>query len=114
MRPEYIGVGNFDTDNYVYAFCKCPLPTGYAIKWPRIKDGKFHRCSCTCEDCGTEVEVVYWGWTGEENEEEVHSNNRWCNTCEFKHLESECLGCAEYDEYDNLIELRNYKKEETK
>lgn len=45
---------------------------------------------------------------------ERHSNNRWCNTCEFKHLESECLGCAEYDEYDNLIKLRNYKKEETK
>lgn len=37
--------------------------------------------------------------------------DRWCNTCEFKHLESECLGCAEYDEYDNLINLRNYKKE---
>lgn len=43
---------------------------------------------------------------------ERKEDNRWCNTCEFKHLESECLGCAEYDEYDNLIELRNYKKEE--
>ena len=35
-------------------------------------------------------------------------------TDEFKYLESECLGCAEHDEYDNLIALRNYKKEETK
>ena len=47
----------------------------------------------------------------------IYDNNRkedrsWCDTCEFKHLESECLGCAEYDEYDNLIDLRNYKKEE--
>lgn len=39
--------------------------------------------------------------------------DRWCNTCEYKHLESECLGCAEYDEYDILIDLRNYKKEES-
>jgi len=43
---------------------------------------------------------------------ERHSNNNHCcNTCEFKHLESECLGCAEYDEHDNLIDLRNYKAE---
>lgn len=50
-------------------------------------------------------------WEKEE-EAERKEDNRWCNTCEFKHLESECLGCAEYDEYDNLIELHNYKKEE--
>lgn len=48
----------------------------------------------------------------ENDDKERHSNNNsWCNTCEFKHLESECLGCAEYDEYDNLIDLRNYKAE---
>lgn len=39
---------------------------------------------------------------------------KWCNTCEYKHLESECLGCAEYDDNDNLIDLRNYKKEAIK
>ena len=44
---------------------------------------------------------------------EKNSDPRWCNTCKFKHLESECLGCAEYDEYDNLIDLHNYKKEES-
>ena len=51
-------LSNFDEDNYVYAYCKCPLPSDYAIKWPRIKDGKEHRYSCICEDCGTEVAVV--------------------------------------------------------
>lgn len=62
MVPEYIGAGNFDTNNYVYARCKCPLTTDYAIKWPRIKDGKPHKYKCTCEYCGTEVEVFvnYW------------------------------------------------------
>lgn len=58
MKPEYIGIGNFDEDNYVYAHCKCPLPADYAIKWPRIKDGKPHRYTCVCEDCGTEVGVI--------------------------------------------------------
>lgn len=58
MKPEYIGIGNFDEDNYVYAYCNCPLPADYAIKWPRIKDGKVHSYTCTCEDCGTEVGVV--------------------------------------------------------
>lgn len=48
----------------------------------------------------------------EEQKDNINPDNRWCNTCEFKHLESECLGCAEYDGYDNLINLRNYKKEE--
>lgn len=38
--------------------------------------------------------------------------NVWCSTCEYKHLESECLGCAKYDEYDNLIALNHYKKED--
>ena len=47
-----------------------------------------------------------------EEKKETDSDNRWCNTCEFKYLESECLGCAVYDECDNLIDLRNYKKEE--
>lgn len=61
MKPEYIGVGNFDEDNYVYAYCNCPLPVDYAIKWPRIKDGKVHSYICTCEDCGTEVGVVSRG-----------------------------------------------------
>lgn len=58
MKPEYVGVGNFDEDNYVYAFCNCPLSVDYAIKWPRIKDGKVHSYTCTCEDCGTEVGVI--------------------------------------------------------
>lgn len=40
MKPEHIGIGNFDEVNYVYAYCKCPLPVDYAIKWPLIKDGK--------------------------------------------------------------------------
>ena len=43
--------------------------------------------------------------------EGVETDDGWCNTCEYKHLESECLGCAKYDEYDNLIALSNYKKE---
>lgn len=48
----------------------------------------------------------------ESNKDNIDSDHRWCNTCEYKHLESECLGCAEYDEYDNLVDLHNYKKEE--
>ena len=39
-------------------------------------------------------------------------NDGWCNTCEYKHLESKCVGCAKYDEYDNLISLSKYKKSE--
>ena len=35
----------------------------------------------------------------------------WCNTCEYRYLESECLGCGEYDENDNLIGFRHYKRE---
>lgn len=58
MKPEYIGIGNYDENNYVYAYCKCPLSVAYAIKWPRIKDGKPHRYTCICENCGTEVGVV--------------------------------------------------------
>lgn len=58
MKPEYIGIGNFDENNYVYAYCKCPLSADYAIKWPRIKDGKPHRYTCTCENCGTVVGVI--------------------------------------------------------
>ena len=58
MKPEYIGNGNFDTKNYVYAYCKCPLSMDYAIKFPRIKDGKQHIYACVCEDCGTEVGIV--------------------------------------------------------
>lgn len=58
MKPEYIGGRNFDTNNYAYAYCKCPLPYDYAIKWPLIKDGKEHKYSCICEDCGTEVGVI--------------------------------------------------------
>lgn len=58
MKPEYIGIGNFDTMNYVYAYCNCSLPTDYAIKWPLIKDGKPHSYTCTCEDCGTTVSVM--------------------------------------------------------
>lgn len=65
MKPEYIGPGNFDENNYVYAFCKCPLSVAWAIKWPRIKDGKSHRYSCVCEDCGTEVGV----WSKSERKE---------------------------------------------
>lgn len=58
MKLEYIGNGNFDEVNYIYAHCKCPLTADYAIKWPRIKDGKLHRYRCTCEDCGTEIEAM--------------------------------------------------------
>lgn len=58
MKPEYIGVGNFDEENYVYAYCSCPISLDYAIKWPRIKDGKVHIYNCVCEDCGTEVGVI--------------------------------------------------------
>jgi len=58
MKPEYIGVGNFDEENYVYAYCRCCLSLDYAIKWPRIKDGKVHNYNCVCEDCGTAVGVI--------------------------------------------------------
>ena len=58
MKPEYIGIGNFDTYNYVYTYCNCRLPVDYAIKWPLIKDGKPHSYTCTCEDCGTTVSVI--------------------------------------------------------
>lgn len=57
MKPEYIGIGNFDTDNYVYSYCNCKLSSDYAIKWPLIKDGKPHRYACICEDCGAEIVV---------------------------------------------------------
>lgn len=42
---------------------------------------------------------------------ETYNSDGWCNTCAYKHLESECLSCAKYDEYDNLIALSNYEKE---
>lgn len=54
-----------------------------------------------CPNCGTKMQ---------ENKED-HNNDGWCNTCEFKYLESECRGCAIYDEYGNLITLSNYKQE---
>ncbi len=58
MKPEYIGFGNFDTINYAYAYCNCPLSVDYAIKWSLIKDGKPHSYTCTCEDCGKSVSVI--------------------------------------------------------
>lgn len=48
----------------------------------------------------------------EKSEEDKESyNDGWCNTCEYKYIESKCVGCAKYDEYDNLITLSKYKKE---
>lgn len=38
-------------------------------------------------------------------------DEQWCNTCEYKDLEAECHGCAEYDKHGNLIGLRHYKRE---
>ena len=67
-KPEYIGVGNFDEENYVYAYCKCPLSTDYAIKWPRIKDGKPHVYTCICENCGTPVGIMCIPESGIEEE----------------------------------------------
>ena len=58
MKPEYVGIGNFDEENYVYAYCRCPLPVDYAIKWLRIKDGKPHNYTCICEDCGIRVGII--------------------------------------------------------
>lgn len=60
------------------------------------------------------LDDLFYEWYCDEKECLYKGCDRWCNTCEFKHLESECLGCSEYDEYDNVIKLRNYKKEETK
>ena len=65
------------------------------------------------------IDVIAWmplpkSYKPQENEKErEESDGCWCNTCEYKHLESECLGCAEYDDNDNLIDLRNYKREES-
>ena len=58
MKPEYIGYGNFNEERYVYAYCKCPLPLDYAIKFKRILNNKGHVYKCICEDCGTEVSVI--------------------------------------------------------
>lgn len=57
MKPEYIGYGNFDEEQYVYAYCQCPVSFNYALKWKRILDGKIHTYTCICEDCGTKVSV---------------------------------------------------------
>ena len=57
MKPEYV-MNDYDDKKYAYALCKCPLPLSYAIKFHKILDGKGHKYSCVCEDCGTEVSVI--------------------------------------------------------
>lgn len=41
---------------------------------------------------------------------ESEGEEGWCNTCEYKHSTSECIGCSIYDECDNLITHSKYKK----
>lgn len=67
MTPEYV-MDNYDDEKYAYALCKCPLPLGYAIKFPKILDGKVHRYSCVCEDCRTKVTVVSKSYGPEKSE----------------------------------------------
>ena len=57
MKPEYIGYGKFDESKYVYAYCMCPLPTSYAIKFKRILDRNPHVYECVCEDCKTQIKI---------------------------------------------------------
>ena len=57
MKPEYIK-DDYDDEKYAYAFCRCPLPITYALKFPKILDGKVHEYSGVCEDCGTKVTIV--------------------------------------------------------
>lgn len=47
----------------------------------------------------------------ERNSKQEESKDGWCNTCKYMHHKSECLGCAKYDEYDNLITLSKYESE---
>ena len=71
------------------------------------KHGQIYECSKLVISCPSPDD-----YCSKAEKIERRLNNCWCNTCEYKHLESECLGCAEYDEYDNLVDLHNYKKEE--
>ena len=57
MKPIHIGYGNFDESKYAYGYCKCPLPTDWAITFNKILDGKQHVYRCVCEDCGTSIAV---------------------------------------------------------
>lgn len=43
-------------------------------------------------------------------EENGDTDNRWCNTCEYKVSEERCQGCAIRDEFGNLRDLSNYKE----
>lgn len=69
------------------------------------------------EDIGwSSHNVIAWmpfpkPYKAESENEESCNNDGWCNTCEYKHQESECRGCVKYDEYGNLIALTKYKKE---
>lgn len=54
MKPEM--VVPIDQTKYVYAFCRCPLDTRYAIKMKRQKGVSVYPFKC--DICGTSGEVI--------------------------------------------------------
>lgn len=56
MKPEYVNPHMRDGKKWVYAICKCPLPSEYVLKMPKI-EGK-NKYSFHCDICGTSG-VVY-------------------------------------------------------
>ena len=53
MRP--VKIDNANDPNFVYAICRCCVPTNYAIKIPRTTAIEY---PFECEDCGTKGVVV--------------------------------------------------------
>jgi hypothetical protein len=106
MKPEYIGVGNFDEDNYVYAFCKCPLPVDYAINYgPEVYEEKSKDCikgtwiltqrgeyiDINCSECGyTRMKEYAYNYTIDEIDIQevkdlvVTSKMNYCECCGAK------------------------------
>ena len=85
-----------------------PLPKGHG----RLKDiDKIINDGRSKGFCDWYDEMKYADTIIEADTGNYNNEDGWCDTCEYKHLESECIGCAKYDEYDNLITLSHYKKE---
>lgn len=63
MKP--VKIDDFNDYNFVYAICRCCVPSNYAIKIPRTTEFKYY---FECEDCGTKGVVITHPKTEDINE----------------------------------------------
>ena len=95
------GTGGLIAKSEILNFLKCPEYD--TCDWKNCSDCNRSRC-INFSNVNKLAPIV-------ESDKESYDSDAWCNTCESKYLETDCLGCAKYDKYNNLVALTHYKKE---